>query len=933
MRLITTISLIFLFLLTGTADAQYFYFGRNKVQYERFDWRVLKTDHFDIYYYGEFEEIAEIGAFYAEEAYEEYKQEFNHPITRRIPLIFYNTHLHFQQTNISPGFIPEGVGGFFEFLKGRVVIPYQGSLHQFRHVIRHELVHVFMVSAVYRIYKNHRLRAGPLPPLWFVEGLAEYLSTEWDAQAEMIMRDAVINGNFFSLRNIYDIYGSFLMYKEGQSFLMFFAEEYGKGRIVRLVKDFWMFEDFSNLLEYAAGESIEEIDRKWELYEKQKYYPLLDTFKPNSDEAQLILKEGYAFNPIYHKRGDNEYLYFIANMIGYTSIYRIPLDEGSDDPDIELIIQGEREEEFERFHFLQPSMDVSNEGTIAFVTKSGATDVIHFYDAEAKEKTGEFSSDSILSISAPKYNGDGSKLLFQAVDRKGFSDIYMLDVAAGELTRLTNDYYDDREPSFMKHGEGILFSSNRTAGNFEGAYNIYGIDNACIIRQITNLDADVHSPFIHTDGRLYFTCDLDGVQNMYRLTEGDSLGSSEVERVSNLLTGSSLPVPAPDSSIYFAAFENFSFNLYKYQLPDSDDLPVTAMEKPDSIGSWIAGKLMLPSERKNVEYEKEYTLDYAQSQVSTDPVFGTRGGALMSISDLLGDDRFYFLLFNTAEVQSEFLESFNVDLFRVRLGSRTNYGYGVFNYYGRRYDLRDPDEYYFERSFGSYFFLQYPFSTFDRLETSVTVANSDKEIVSGVLERKALLWSNSLSYVFDNSLWGPTGPLDGRRMRLTLGYTSDLRYSNVNYYSFIADYRHYLRLSYATALAFRGALFYNEGKEARRYFAGGSWDLRGWNRFSIRGEKIWLGSVELRVPLIDRLQIRFPFFGLGVGGIRAAAFFDAGGAWDNEYEETIGSIGVGLRMNFFNLLVFRYDIGKKIEDDFTRLQNGLFYQFFFGWDF
>jgi outer membrane protein assembly factor BamA len=389
-----------------------------------------------------------------------------------------------------------------------------------------------------------------------------------------------------------------------------------------------------------------------------------------------------------------------------------------------------------------------------------------------------------------------------------------------------------------------------------------------------------------------------------------------------------------DSTIIFSGFEKFSFNLYKNKLDNTvEDTTVIAMSFPESVEKWKAGMLAGDIYREDLKYEKEYTLDYAQSQVSTDPIFGTRGGAILSLSDLLGNDNYFFLIYNTADVQSEFLKSFNLAIQRVNLSERTNYGYGVFHFSGRRYDIRDTDEYFFERSFGGFFAMHFPLSKFQRLETDVTVANSDKQVISGVIERKALLISNSLSYVIDNSLWGWTGPLDGLRGRLLLGYTSDVKYSNVNYFTIIADYRHYYRLGLRSAVAFRSALFYNEGKEARRYFMGGSWDLRGWRRWSIRGEKLWLSSVELRFPLVDQLYIKFPFFGLGFVGFRGALFFDAGGAWDEEYRQTLGSFGGGLRLNLFGALVLRYDMGKKIENNFTQLQNGLFYQFFFGWDF
>ncbi len=336
---------------------------------------------------------------------------------------------------------------------------------------------------------------------------------------------------------------------------------------------------------------------------------------------------------------------------------------------------------------------------------------------------------------------------------------------------------------------------------------------------------------------------------------------------------------------------------------------------------------------KKLLYEKEYSLDFATGVVSTDPLFGTRGGAILALSDLLGDDKYIFVLYNTATVQSDILRSFNIAVQRVNLAKRVNFGYGVFNFSGNRYDIRESDEFYFERSFGATTFLSYPISKFNRIEYNITLMNQDREIVPGISSRKAVLLSNSVAYVHDNSLWGPSGPLDGSRYLFLLGYSSDIKFSNINYFSAIADYRGYARLGYSTSLALRLGVFYNEGKEARRYFMGGSWDLRGWPRWSIRGEKMWISSLEFRFPLIDQIQIKFPIFDIGFFGIRGAAFFDMGSAWDEKYETTYGSLGAGIRFNIFNILVLRYDIGKKIEKDFTEFQNGLFYQFFFGWDF
>jgi len=878
-------------------------------------------------------DIAEIGATYAEEIYDELKVKMNHVVTRRIPLIFYNPHLHFQQTNTTPGFIPEGVGGFFEFIKGRVVIPSTGSLHDFRHVIRHELVHVFMTNKVYKVLSDHREPADVLPPLWFVEGLAEYMSTEVDAQAEMVMRDAVLNNYFVGLDDIYAIYGSFVMYKEGQNFLEFVEEVYGKEKITLMLENIWMFSSFNKVIEHTLGKSIEDIDIEWLYYLKKKYYPLMENRSPLEATAKKITKEGFNFSPVYYNNGEDTIIYYVANKNGYSSLYRFELDDDLNIIDDDLVLQGEKSEELEAFHLFQSSIDITDDGLLTFVTKKGATDAIHLFSLARNEIINTFQYDNLVNLTSPKFSPDRDKIVFQAVDQKGFSDIFIVDIESGLLTRLTNDYYDDRDPSFGINKNQILFSSDRTSGEFEKKYNIFNYDLISNkIEYVTYLNSNNSSPVMSPGKKkIFFTSDADGVRNIWSIDIADR---GSVKKVTHFITSAFYPSFMNDSTIIFSGFEKFSFNIYKLDVNKSlEDTIEIAMQFPLSAEKWNAVMVSGDTNREKLKYENEYTLDYAQSQVSTDPIFGTRGGAILSLSDLLGNDNYFFLIYNTADVQSDFLKSFNIAIQRVNLSERTNYGYGVFHFSGRRYDIRDSDEFFFERSYGGFFALHFPLSKFQRIETGVTIANSDKQVISGVIERKALLISNSLSYVIDNSLWGWTGPLDGLRGRLLLGYTSDVKFSNANYFTVIADYRYYFRLGLRSAIAFRSALFYNEGKEARRYFMGGSWDLRGWRRWSIRGEKLWLSSVEVRFPLVDQLYIRFPFFGLGFVGFRGALFFDAGGAWDDEYKQTLGSFGGGLRLNLFGAFVLRYDIGKKIEDDFTKIQDGLFYQFFFGWDF
>lgn len=929
------LTIILIFLLAIDSYSQFYFFGRNKIQYEKFDWKVLRTEHFDIYYYGEMEETASIGASYAEEAYDELKVSLNSVVTRRIPLIFYNTLIHFQQTNTTPGFIPEGVGGFFEFMKGRVVIPSTGSLKDFRHVIRHELVHVFMTNKIYKVLTDHRLTPDLSPPLWFTEGLAEYLSTEPDEQAEMVIRDAILHNYFFTIENIFAIYGTFSMYKEGQNYLEFVAERYGEEKIPQLIDNFWMYTSFTKVIEYTIGKSIRDIDKEWLYYLKQKYYPLMGSKLPQDIGAVKLTDQGFNFSPVYYKTDDSEYLYFVANRDGYSSLYRLDINSNDEDHDAEMVLRGEKTEELEAFHLFQSTISISDDGVIAFVTKSGITDAIHFYSIKDDKILSSYSNNDLINITSPKFSSDDKKVVFQAVDQKGFSDIYILDIETRNVTRVTNDYYDDQDPVFGVTDDQVIFSSDRTSGENEKIYNLFAYDIKNLkLSNITNINSDCAGPSLSEDKKtLMFTSEIDTIRNIWVIDINNGVFSDTLKKVSNFITSIYNPVFIEDAKIAFSGFERFSFNLYSQDVKNFTVYDKVKMNPYSASYSWKATNKMKKTQRENLKYEKEYTLDYAQSQISTDPLFGTRGGAIISFSDLLGDDNYNFLIYNTAEVQSDFLRSFNISLERVNLSSRTNYGYGIFHFSGRRYDIQDSDEYYFERSFGTYFALNFPLSKFDRIETQVSVVNSDKQVITGIVERKALLVSNTISYVIDNSLWGPTGPLDGIRGRLLFGFTGDVKFSNVNYFTVITDYRQYLRLGLRTSLAFRASMYYNEGKEARRYFMGGSWDLRGWPRWSIRGEKMWVSSLEFRYPLVDQILLQLPFINLGFFGIRGAVFADAGSAWDTDYEETLGSVGAGLRLNLFGVLVLRYDIGKRVENNLKTFQKGLFYQFFFGFDF
>src|SRR6185436_3132516 len=179
---------------------------------------------------------ARVALAYAEESFGVLERKFGHSPRRRIPLIIYASHVDFEQTNVLPFVPPEGLLGATEFLKRRVALPFNGSYEEFRHTLRHELVHAFQLSTVSETYRLHPRRAKPDLPLWWTEGLAEYWSSGEDSRDQMAMRDLVIGGRLPHLQELTYASGG-LVYPLGGVVHRWLAARFGEWRVQLLYRD------------------------------------------------------------------------------------------------------------------------------------------------------------------------------------------------------------------------------------------------------------------------------------------------------------------------------------------------------------------------------------------------------------------------------------------------------------------------------------------------------------------------------------------------------------------------------------------------------------------------------------------------------------------------------------------------------------------------
>src|SRR2546423_8045910 len=203
------------------------YFGRNKVQYESFDWRIIKSDHFDLFYYpAESVKVADAGRE-AERWYTRYSDMFRHQFDRK-SIVFYADHPDFEQTNVVGDQPDESTGGVTEGLRTRVVLPFTGVNKDDEHVIGHELVHVFQYNIAETAPGQGGLARLNALPLWLIEGMAEYFSLgRNDALTAMWMRDAVMQNKFPTIRQLTND-PRYFPYRYGQALWAYIGGAWGR---------------------------------------------------------------------------------------------------------------------------------------------------------------------------------------------------------------------------------------------------------------------------------------------------------------------------------------------------------------------------------------------------------------------------------------------------------------------------------------------------------------------------------------------------------------------------------------------------------------------------------------------------------------------------------------------------------------------------------
>ncbi len=806
-------------------------FGQNKVQYGTTHWSTIKTKHFEIFFPDSNYNLGVATADYAELAYRFLSANMKFELDKddRISILTHVSHNQFQETNVSTESPGESTGGFTEFLKSRVVIPYEGNWEKYRHVVHHELTHAIML----RKYYGHGIQSiingvSRMPiPLWYTEGLAEYQARfGWDTEADMFLRDAVVNDWLPSI----DQFGGYLDYKGGQSVFWFLEQKYGKEKVSELIDRVPRYRDFDRGVRSALGIDTKELSERWLKWVKNEQWKSGAKLDAPTDFAMPLTdhkkQESFVNNaPSLSPQGDR--IAFLSDRSDYFDIYLMNAYDGKI---ISRLVSGERNSNFEEMHWLQSSISWDPTGTyITFGAKAHGKDAIYTLDTRNGKVEHEFMFD-LDGVFSPCWSPDGKMIAFQGW-KDGVCDLYYFCIADGVIHRLINDVYTDFEPSWSPDSKSLLFTSDRADSVATKAigfrrgiskeplqyFEIYRIDLASKqIERLTHDGAVARSPvWIPGDSAFLYVSNRTGIANLYRF----ALPDKSSKALTNVLTGIFQPSISNQRSIAFASFYRQGYDIYMMSTPlskpqwkDPPDTPFRAMNRtypvdpatlkksvadtisepqPVSLSNYVFDDLRTGSERykkfKQEELKKAnttpvkidtvvadtqtvFTVNKYKVRISPDLLFANAGYSSLAGFQGMGQFMLSDVLGNhVIEIATDLyydIENTNINAMYYYLPHRIDYGIGGFhNVFFFNYNWTR------DRSYGVVAVAQYPLTKYMRFNLSANYINIIRSRFTLDENDYVTLASRhvlmpGIAFVKDNSVWGYAGPATGERYRI-----------------------------------------------------------------------------------------------------------------------------------------------------------------------
>lgn len=913
----TTVFLIFLFwglVVFPQTFSNDFYYGKNKVIRRTFDWKYIETPHFRIYHYVKNADLLNRIAEEAEKSYSRLSLFFGATIAEKTPIIFYNNQTEIEQTNLYPGLIPPGsFEGFTEPIGHRVVIYGNRSGDDLARLLMHELTHSFENEILYKGARASLLNFQS-PPLWIMEGLAEFMTDYWDSFMLLTVRDAVLNDRIPEIQENGDIMAMYgtnrTPYDFGHLMCEFLYEKFGKKGLRTLLQS----QRRSSLVGKRRvfleqfNYTPKTFNYEFKKFARQRFQPFVTKENPE-DYSYLIGPDFPFFYSFSHQLSPSGELLAVLTVSMRTYKLEIVLLSLKDGKVIKNITPGFTSQYDEIGYNFNPSegrtfsWDGQGERIVFFARKE-LDNFLVLLDMLSGEIIQKIKIRDIQKPTSPVFHPRGGLIYFTGVEDI-HSYIYALDLQTQQVRKLTAGKLYVKAIDLSADGNKIVYSAR--SGLYDKLY-LAAIENPDLARQLTDGACNDITPVFSADQKtVFYSSDELGAFNVNSI----DLENHLIYRYTDVRTANFFPIEVPKvkNQLVISSFHKGSFYLFKKDT--SRFLAKTEMKIRD-LGSYETPTVTAPLSQtppKFEDTEKEFQAFLADAKSSKlnfvekkyrpfdkvmveslPPItlgYGTNGdffgSTYLTLTDVMADHNLFLMASSIYGYRSYHVAYINQ---KRRLQYFTHLYYETDPYY---FNI-DPTLGY---QYSSYITLRrrtggdagvyYPFNRSYRAEFYLTLFNQreDSDLFFYGVELPYGQFFNGwggalgLAMVGETTRFAGYGPNMGHTFRFEFRKYLKLSSKWLDAYTLEGDVRKYFRIDNNTLLALRLNGFYSGGANPLLNWSGGNNTIRSTYFYGLAGNKGFVFNAEFRFPLIQAALTP-----LGVlGPFRGVLFFDMGQYW------------------------------------------------------
>ena len=503
-------------------------FGKNRVQYKKFNWKFYQSKNFNIYFNEGGLELAKYITQVAEEELDSIENDIDYSLQRRATIVLYDNYEDYKSSNIGLGIDWQNAGGLTKLVNSKIPLYFDGN---------HNTLHIKVREGISKILVDNILFGDDLGefasnqalldlPQWLTDGYVEYIAQNWSAENDDALKNAILSGNY---NNFYQ----FAFDKPtlaGHAFWYYIARKYKPQNVTYFLYLARLYKNLNTASQRICKKKFKYVLQDFMNDEQERYVADIKG-RRNAPRGKLSVVEDLTKSDYYHFAANpnpknNSYAVVEFTKGKYKVKYYDNLYEEKT-----LVDYGVRTMKGD----MNPNMpilawDGKGSRLLCIYTQEGKT-YMFVYDVIANIKRFKQEITGFNQILDAGFIFNANTLLLSAV-RNGHSDIFTYRIDNGQTKQITNDVYDDLDPTFVSFPNrlGIIFASNRPGINAPNTdttlpsrnhFNIFlaDINNNSEFRQITQLTnmkyGDARYPMQYNQNHFTFVSDENGINNRW----------------------------------------------------------------------------------------------------------------------------------------------------------------------------------------------------------------------------------------------------------------------------------------------------------------------------------------------------------------------------------------------------------------------------------